>query len=49
MLQKDVQSVKFTAGYIWTLGKNGHVYQWPIIKKFDENNQIVSKQLGEKR
>lgn len=49
MLQKDVQSVKFTSGYIWTLGKNGHVYQWPIIKKFDQNNQVISKQLGERR
>jgi hypothetical protein len=35
MIQKDVKSVKFTTGYIWTLDKNGKVYQLPILKKFD--------------
>ena len=35
MLQKDIKSVRFTTGYIWTLDNGGRVYQWPIIKKFD--------------
>ena len=49
MLQKDVKQVKFTSGYIWTLTKSGQIYQFPIVKKFDENGRILEKKVGEKR
>ena len=46
MIQKDVKSVRFTSGYIWTLDKKGNVYQFPIQKKFDQNNNIIEKHIG---
>lgn len=48
-LQEDVKSVKFTSGYIWTLTHDEKVYQWPVYKKFNENQELIEKQLGEKR
>lgn len=49
MIQKDVKSVRFTSGYIWTLDKNGRVYQLPIHKKFDNNGEVLEKSIGELR
>lgn len=49
MIQKDVKSVKFTSGYIWTLDKDGKVHQFPILKKFDQNNNMIEKSIGERR
>lgn len=49
MIQKGVKTVRFTSSYIWTLDKNGNVYQWPITKKFDDRGNLLSKSLGEKR
>ncbi len=37
MLQKDVKCVRFTSTYVWTLDKNGNVYQWPIVKKLNKD------------
>ena len=48
-MQKDVRMVKFTNGYIWTLTKSGKVYQWPIERKFDSNNQLIEKKIGSTR
>ena len=48
-LHKDVKQVKFTGGYIWALTKSGQVYQYPIIKKFDQNNRVIEKKIGSKR
>lgn len=49
MVQKDVKSVRFTSGYIWTLDKTGKVYQFPILKKFDQDNNLIEKSIGERR
>lgn len=49
MIQKDVASVKFTSGYIWTLDKHGKVYQFPIIKKYDNKNNLIEKGIGQRR
>jgi hypothetical protein len=49
MIQSNVKDVKFTSGYIWTLDKNDKVYQFPINKKFDNNNNLTEMSLGEKR
>ena len=49
MIQKDVKQIGFTAGYIWVLDNHEKVFQWPILKKFDENKNIQSYKLGDKR
>ena len=49
MLQKDVETIKFTNGYIWTLTKNKKVYQFPVKKLFDKNNELIGTEIGEKR
>jgi hypothetical protein len=41
MIEKDIKSMRFTNGFIWALGKNGKVYQWPILKKFDAENNVI--------
>ena len=47
-LCKDAQEVKFTTGYIWVLNKKGRVYQYPIVKTFNEG-QVSGVKLGKAR
>lgn len=45
---KDVLQIAFTKGFVWTLRKNGQVYQWPITVKFDEEgDEIQELKIGE--
>lgn len=45
-MQNNVKSVRFTSGYIWTLDKQGKVYQFSILKKYDKDNNLISKSIG---
>lgn len=40
-IQKNVKDVRFTNGYIWTLSKDNKVYQFPLIKKFNDKEEVV--------
>ena len=49
-LQKSgIKEVKFTQGYIWAITDSGKVYQWAIIKKFDDDKNIIDTKVGERR
>jgi hypothetical protein len=49
MIQKDVKSIKFTSGYVWTLDNNGKVHQFAILKKYDNDKNLVNVALGDKK
>lgn len=44
---KEVVQIAFTKGYVWTLRKNGNIFQWPISVKYDEEyDEVKEVSLG---
>jgi hypothetical protein len=48
-LAKGVREVKFTTGYIWALTNKNEVVQYPIIKEFGQDREVVKATLGKPR
>lgn len=46
---KGISEVKFTQGYIWVLTNKQEVIQYPIIKKFNDQKEVVEVKLGQPR
>ena len=45
----SVLQIVFTKGFVWTLRKDGTVFQWPISVKYDEDREEVKEiKIGEK-
>lgn len=42
---KEVVQIAFTKGFVWTLRRNGSVFQWPIQVKYDEDQEEVREVL----
>jgi hypothetical protein len=48
-LAKGIKEVKFTTGYIWTLTAKNEVVQYPIVKEFGQDKEVVRVTLGKAR